>query len=151
LFSLLRKKIFFTDEEQQRIVAAIRTCEMKTSGEIRVFAESRCRFVNPLDRAAEAFFKLKMEATQARNGVLIYVAMKDRQLAIYGDKGIHEKVGNAFWNQEVKKMLSHFNAKDYAGGLEKIIREIGDALHAHFPYDKDKDQNELPDDIVFGR
>jgi uncharacterized membrane protein len=150
-FSLFKKKAFFTNEEQEQIVAAIRASETQTSGEIRVFVESRCRFVDPLDRAAEAFFKLKMDATAARNGVLVYVAMKDRQLAIFGDKGIHEKVGNAFWNEEVKKMLSHFNVKNYAGGLENIVREIGAALHEHFPYDKDTDKNELPDDIVFGR
>ena len=83
--------------------------------------------------------------------MLVYVAMKDRQLALFGDKSIHEKVGDAFWNEQVKKMLSHFNANDYAGGLERIITEIGEALRTHFPYDKDTDTNELPDDIVFGR
>ncbi|MBS1948963.1 MAG: TPM domain-containing protein [Bacteroidetes bacterium] len=150
-FPLFKKKPFFTGAEQQRVLAAIRACETQTSGEIRVFVESRCRFVDPLDRAAEAFFKLKMEATKERNGVLVYVAMKDRQLAIFGDKGIHEKVGNDFWSANVKKMLEHFNDKDYAGGIEKIITEIGAALHAHFPYDKYNDINELPDDIVFGR
>jgi uncharacterized membrane protein len=151
LFPFFKKKPFFTDEEQQQIVASIKAAETQTSGEIRLFVESRCKFVDPLDRAAEAFFKLKMEATAAHNAVLVYVAMKDRQLAIFGDKGIHEKVGDAFWNNAVKKMLSHFNAKNYAGGLETIITEIGDALRTHFPYDKDTDVNELPDDIVFGR
>jgi uncharacterized membrane protein len=92
-----------------------------------------------------------MDATEHRNGVLVYVAMKDRQLALFGDQGIHEKVGDAFWNEQVKKILSHFNKSDYAGGLEKIILEIGEALREHFPYDKDTDKNELPDDIVFGR
>lgn len=150
-FSFFKKKPFFNAEEQKQIVAAIGASEKQTSGEIRVFVESHCRFVNPLDRAEEAFFKLKMDATQQRNGVLVYVAMKDRQLALFGDKGIHEKVGDAFWNEQVKKILSHFNKADYAGGLEKIIKEIGEALCTYFPYDKDTDQNELPDDIVFGR
>jgi len=54
--------------------------------------ESRCRYVDPLDRAAEVFANLKMEQTDARNAVLVYVALKDRQLALLGDKGIHEKV-----------------------------------------------------------
>ena len=151
LFPLFKKKPFFTAEEQAQIVAAIGASEKQTSGEIRLFVESRCKFVDPLERAAEAFYKLKMEATKERNAVLVYVAMKDRQLALFGDKGIHEKVGDAFWNEQVKKMLSHFNANDYAGGLERIITEIGEALRTHFPYDKDTDTNELPDDIVFGR
>jgi uncharacterized membrane protein len=151
IFPFFKKKPFFSAEEQQRIVAAIGVCEKQTSGEIRVFVESHCRFVDPLDRAAEAFYKLKMDNTQQRNGVLVYVAMKDRQLALFGDKGIHEKVGDEFWNEKVRKILSHFNKSDYTGGLERIIGEIGEALSTYFPYDKDTDQNELPDDIVFGR
>jgi len=145
-----RKELFNTEEKQQ-IVAAIQAAERCTSGEIRVFVESRCRFVDPLDRAAEIFSRLNMDQTAARNGVLVYVALKDRQLALLGDKGIHEKVGREFWNQQVQRILSHFTRADYAGGIARVVAEIGEALQAHFPYDKDTDTNELPDDIVFGR
>jgi uncharacterized membrane protein len=153
VFNPLRKKAanYFSEEEKEQIVAAIKTAEQKTSGEIRLFVESRCKFVNPLDRAAEIFYQLKMEATKEHNGVLVYVAMKDRQLSVFGDKGIHEKVGDAFWKNEVQQMLSHFNAKNYVKGIEQMIIEIGTALHKHFPYDKENDVNELPDDIVFGK
>jgi uncharacterized membrane protein len=146
-----KKKPFFTADEQQQIVDAVRAAEIQTSGEIRVYVESRCRYVNPLDRAAEVFSGLKMENTEARNAALVYVALKDRQLALYGDKGIHEKVGDVFWNENVKAMLSHFNKKNYVDGLVRIVNEIGEALRNHFPYNKDTDKNELPDDIVFGR
>lgn len=99
----------------------------------------------------ELFFGLKMDQTQARNGVLVYVAIKDRQLALYGDKGIHEKVGTAFWDQQVRHMLTHFNRADYADGIAGVVTGIGEALYRHFPYDRDSDTNELPDDIVFGK
>ena len=151
MFSLLKKKDFFTAAEKQQVVNAIQQAEKQTSGEIRVYVESRCRFVNPLDRAAEVFSQLKMEQTAARNAALVYVAMKDRQLALFGDKGIHEKVGDAFWNEKVKIILSHFGKENYAEGLVRIITEMGEALRSHFPYDGDTDKNELPDDIVFGR
>lgn len=104
-----------------------------------------------MDRAAEVFGGLHMEKTAGRNGVLVYVALKDRQLALFGDKGIHEKVGSEFWNERVKNILGHFNKADYAGGLARMITEIGEALQRHFPFDKGTDKNELPDDIVFGR
>jgi uncharacterized membrane protein len=94
---------------------------------------------------------LKIDQTAARNGVLVYVALRDRQLAIVGDQGIHEKVGNAFWEREVRQILADFNKADYAGGIAKIVGDIGEALRTHFPYDKDGDINELPDDIVFGK
>lgn len=146
-----RRKDFFSETEKQLIVSSIQAAEKQTSGEIRVFVESRCKYVNPLDRATEVFAGLKMEETAARNAVLVYVAIRDKQLALFGDRGIHEKVGAEFWNKQVKLILSHFNRADYAAGIAHVVEEIGDALRTHFPYDKDGDINELPDDIVFGK
>ncbi|MBX3240937.1 MAG: TPM domain-containing protein [Chitinophagaceae bacterium] len=153
MFSLFRKKIryFFSQEENERIVAAIKAAEQQTSGEIRIYIESHCRFVDPVDRALEVFYGLKMEQTAQRNGVLLYIALQDHQLAIYGDEGIHQKVGGEFWNEEVKHILSEFNANHFADGIVLVVKEIGEALKHHFPYDGDTDKNELPDDIVFGR
>jgi uncharacterized membrane protein len=153
MLNLFRKKAidFLSAHEKQIIVSAIQSSEKQTSGEIRVFVESHCRFVHPLDRATEVFHQLKMEQTAGRNAVLLYVAMRDRQLALYGDKGIHEKVGETFWQEKVKVILSHFNKSNYGEGMARIITEIGETLRLHFPYDKDTDKNELPDDIVFGR
>lgn len=146
-----RIKHFFSQEENERIVNAIRQAEQATSGEIRVYIESHCRFVDPLDRAIELFFGLKMEKTEQRNGVLIYIALKDRQLAIFGDEGIHQKVGTAFWHKEVGNMLNAFNAAHFADGIVNIVTEVGNALREHFPYDAATDRNELPDEIVFGK
>jgi len=150
--SFLQKKPveFFTKDQQAFIQSAIAEAERHTSGEVRLYVESRCRFVDPLDRAAELFFGLQMDKTKYHNGVLVYVAMKDRQLAVFGDAGIHEKVGQQFWNAAVKKMLSAFNKDNYAEGLATVIRDIGTVLSSHFPYDSTTDKNELPDEIVFG-
>lgn len=151
VFGLLRKKPFFSDEEQQLIVSAIREAERRTSGEVRVFVESRCRYMDAIDRAAEIFYGLEMDETDDHNGVLVYVALKDHQLAVFGDQGIHEKVGLEFWNREVGRMISEFNRDHIAAGIAECVRDIGDALHQHFPFDNDTDKNELPDEIVFGK
>ena len=147
----LSKKDFFSAEEKNRIVSAIREAEQQTSGEIRVYVESRCRYVEALDRAAEVFTILKMGETTGHNAVLIYLAVRDRQLAIFGDRGIHEKVGEEFWTKEVIHMLDHFQNCHYADATVKVILDVGSALKLHFPYDRQADINELPDDIVFGR
>jgi uncharacterized membrane protein len=146
-----KKKEFFSRDEQERIVNAIRLAEQQTSGEIRVYTESRCRFVDPIDRAAEIFWGLKMDMTKDRNGVLVYIAMKDRQFAILADQGIHEKVGQAFWNQEVSVMKKHFSNAHPADAIEAVVTDVGEALRTHFPYDRSTDKNELPDDMVFGK
>lgn len=152
MFGIFRKKTesFFSETEKGQIVEAIRKAEQRTSGELRLFVERRCRFVDPVMRAKELFLVLKMTETSERNGVLIYVAMKDRQLAVYGDDGIHQKVGNEFWNREVARMLREFNRENYTTGIVQVIHDIGEALTTHFPYDGLTDKNELPDDIVFG-
>lgn len=148
---LFKKKEFFTDEEKQLIVEAVQNAERRTSGEVRVFVEHRCRYVNAIDRAIEIFENLQMHKTQLRNAVLVYVAVKDRQLAVFGDEGIHNKVGNEYWANEVVKMVHAFNRENIAQGIAQCVKNIGEALCTHFPYDKDTDKNELPDDIVFGK
>ena len=149
--SLFKKKEFFTDEEKQSIVDAVRIAEQRTSGEVRVFVESHCRYVNAIDRAVEIFENLQMQRTELRNATLVYVAIKDRQLAVYGDEGIHQKVGNEYWANEVMKMINAFNRDNIAEGIRQCVLNIGEALAMHFPYDRGTDKNELPDDIVFGK
>lgn len=150
LFSFF-KKDFFTEEEKLQIIEAVRNAERMTSGEIRVFVENRCSYMDAIDRAKEIFAELKMYETHDRNAVLVYVALKDKQLAILGDEGIHSKLGNDYWNTEVKKMISNFNRENYADGIKEVVTDIGEALTQLFPYNNDTDKNELPDDIIFGK
>ena len=151
LFFPFRKKDPFSAGEQHLIVEALRQAEQRTSGEIRLYVESRCRYVDPLDRAAEIFWSLQMDHTNDRNAVLIYLAMRDHQFAIFADQGIHEKVGQKFWNAEVAKMSRHFRENHHLDALLLVIEDIGNALYTHFPYNRATDKNELPDDIVFGK
>jgi uncharacterized membrane protein len=151
MFRLFKPTEFLSASEKEKIVAAIKAAEVQTSGEVRVYIESHCKYVDPLDRAAEVFWSLKMDHTTERNAVLIYVAVKDHQLAILGDEGIHKKVGNEFWNAEVAKMRLHFQREHYMDALVFVIEDVGKALVHHFPYSSTTDKNELPDDIVFGK
>lgn len=138
----------FDNENQARIKAAIQEAEKQTSGEIRVCAEKHCP-EEILDRAAWYFDELGMQKTAARNGVLIYIALSDRQFAIIGDAGINAVVGNEFWNETRDTMISWFKKGELAEGLIAGIRKAGLALREHFP-GTDGDRNELPDDIVLG-
>lgn len=153
MLNIFKKKDpgFFSPEEQQLIVDAIKTAESQTSGEVRLFVESRCKYVNALDRAVEVFERLEMYQTAARNGVLVYLAMRDRQFAVFGDKGIDEKVGSDFWKQEIRHIKAHFEGQNFATGIQQMILAIGAALKTAFPYDRQTDINELPDDIVYGK
>ena len=151
MFSIFKRKKFFSKEEQELIVSVIQNAERLTSGEVRVYVESRCSYMDALDRAIELFEKLNMQMTEERNGVLVYVAIKDHQLAVFGDEGIHQKVGNEYWNTEVIKMIRDFNRDDYVKGIAGCVEDIGQALQQFFPYTAGKDKNELSDEIEFGR
>lgn len=151
MWSLRKQKPFFSKEENDRIVHSIQEAEKQTSGEIRIFVESRCKYVEPLDRAVEIFKSLKMEQTALKNGVLFYVALKDKQLAIFADSGVHTATGDAYWKDAVQQILSVFSKESVVAGITTSIYKIGEALKNHFPYEKDVDKNELPDEIVFGK
>ena len=145
-----RNKPFFSKEENEKIVLSIQDAERQTSGEIRLFVEAHCRYVDPLDRAAEIFANLQMEKTELRNGVLFYVAIKDKQLAIFADSGIHAAAGDKFWKETVQQILSVFSKESVVAGITATVGKIGEALRTHFPYDEHVDKNELPDEIIFG-
>ncbi|GAA4310956.1 TPM domain-containing protein [Compostibacter hankyongensis] len=142
-------KSLFSPAEDERLVAAIREAERMTSGEIRLYVESHCSFVDPMDRAREVFAGLNMQHTRDHNGVLVYLALKDRQFAIYGDEGMHRKVGEDFWKEQALQLLSFLRKGAMVEGLETCVKAVGVSLREHFPYEPD-DENELPDDIVFG-
>lgn len=142
-------KDLFTPEQKQQIVAAIKEAEKNTSGEIRVHIEKKCK-EDVLDHAAFMFDALNMQKTNQRNGVLIYLAVEDRQLAILGDAGINQKVSVDFWESTKDLMISHFKQGNFTEGLSQGILLAGEQLKKHFPFQKE-DKNELNDDISFGK
>lgn len=139
---------FLTKAEEQEIVSAIGIAEKNTSGEIRVHIEKE-NTIAPLDRAMEVFRNLKMDNTQERNGVIIYVAVKSKHFAIYGDKGINEKVGIDFWDSTKEIMQNHFKNGNFKQGLIDGILKAGEQLKTHFPH-QDNDKNELSNEISRG-
>ena len=139
---------YFTQENKQRIVDAIREAELNTSGEIRVHIENKCSG-EVLDRAVDLFHKLKMEQTRQRNGVLLYVAMKSHKVAIIGDEGVNAVVPDDFWNGIIDRAVKQFAQGQYAEGIAEAVTAVGEVLKQHFPYRND-DINELPDEISFG-
>jgi uncharacterized membrane protein len=133
-----------------RVEAAVRAAEQGTSGEIRV-ALARFYFWGDVRRAAErAFQRLHMERTRQRNGVLILVAPLRRRLAIVGDTGIHEKVGDAYWRGLVSLTAESFRAGELTSGVVHAVEALGHTLAALFPAVPGLDHNELPDTVSVG-
>jgi uncharacterized membrane protein len=138
----------FSDEKKAGIKRAIEVAEMNTSGEIRVHLENTCK-KNVFDRAVDIFEKLEMHKTKLRNGILFYVAVKDRKFVIIGDVGINRKVEEGFWDGIKETVFGFFKGDKIAEGLMEGIRLAGEKLREHFPYESN-DVNELSNDISYG-
>jgi uncharacterized membrane protein len=152
MFSLFKKKDLLEKDEQERIVAAIRTAESGTTGELRVFIESHCEYMDAMERARELFTKMGMAATENRNAVLVYMALKDHQFAIMGDEAIYTLAGGQkFWEQAAGTLKDYLKQGKISEGLVICINELGQALSRHFPFNAAVNKNELPDEIVFGK
>ena len=152
MFSFFRKKDILDKDAQHKIVACIKEAESKTSGEIRVFIEHHCAYMDAMQRAQEIFANLEMAKTQSRNAIIVYVAISDRQFALFGDIAIYENAGGAeFWKSAAAKLTGHLRKNNVTEGLCNCIHELGTALATHFPYDPAIKKNELPDEIVFGK
>lgn len=143
----MKASTFFTPAQQEAIVRAIAEAEHSTSGEIRVHIETSCKG-DVLDETAWLFHKLGMQKTADRNGVLIYLAVKERKFAIIGDTGINSVVPPGFWDSIRDHMTGRFSEGLFTEGLTEGILMTGEKLREHFPYLKD-DVNELTDTISF--
>jgi len=139
---------FLTPEEEQAIVEAICVAEKETSGEIRVHIEKTTSKVH-FDRALEVFHLLKMDETELKNGVLIYVAVKDKAFVICGDKGIDDVVADDFWDSTKEVMATQFKTGNFKQGLIDGIIKAGVQLQHYFPY-QEGDINELSNEISKG-
>jgi uncharacterized membrane protein len=139
---------FLSADDEQAVVEAIKQAEQQTSGEIRVHLE-KSTSLGAYERALEVFFQLKMNETQLQNGVLIYLAVDDRKLAICGDKGINDLVLDNFWDETKNIMLNHFKAGNFKQGLVDGIAQAGEQLKKYFP-SQDGDTNELSNEISIG-
>ncbi|MGQ9780601.1 MAG: TPM domain-containing protein [Bacillota bacterium] len=135
---------FFSREEKKRIVEAIAAAEAETSGEIRVHVEGSCGG-DPLARARQVFAALGMDRTAARNGVLIYLAVRDRRFAVIGDEGIDRVVPEGFWEETKDVMEGYFREGRFVEGILHGIASVGAHLAAYFPR-QPGDINELPDE-----
>jgi uncharacterized membrane protein len=144
----MRTKEFLSKLEHDQIVQTIRDAESKTSGQIRVYIQRGKLDIDPLIAAQKKFHRLGMHKMSERNAVLIFVAPRAQKFAVVGDKAIHQKCGEQFWQRLVDGMREHFRNEKFSHALVDAIEEAGRALVAHFP--KRPTSTKLPDEIVEG-
>lgn len=141
-------RAILADDDLADIARAVAEAEGHTSAEVRVHLDHSCEG-DALQQAIKVFERLGMHRTAARNGVLVYISVTDRKLAIIGDKGIHERVGEAYWQGLVAAVRERLRQQQSRDGLVHALAEVGRMLERHFPR-RSVDKNELSDDVNFG-
>ncbi len=132
-------------DAEQRVVAAIAAAERDNRGEVRVHIERRGRGPG-LQRARRWFFELGMHRTAADTGVLLYVAVGDRQAAVFAGGALHAEVEPARWQAVIDAVTAGYGAGRPADGLCDGLARIGEILREALPGD-DVHGNELPDAV----
>jgi uncharacterized membrane protein len=127
--------LFAPKIDHDRVVAAIRTAEMGTSGEIRVLV-ARHKADDPVAAAQAYFNSTGMANSPHRNGILIFVAPRSRRFAVIGDSAVHEKCGDAFWSSLTEAMSGHFRNGHFTEGVVHGIERAGELLAKTFPRSK---------------
>jgi uncharacterized membrane protein len=140
---------FFGEAETTAIGAAIKDAERKTSAEVKVVLARHC-WGSIKRKARKIFGELGLDRTEQRNCVLLLLIVSNREFLIYGDQGIHEKVGQGFWDDVCRQMLDAFRQNQFADGICQGVRLVGEKLAQHFPHQRD-DVNEISNEIVYQR
>ena len=128
----MHPRTFARHLQHDRIVAAIRDTEHKTTGEVRVIVTHK--HVEDAVAAAQAeFLGLGMNQSKERNGVLIFVAPRAHKFAVIGDEGVHAKCGDEFWRKLADAMSAYFRKAEFTPGIIHGVQKAGDLLAEHFP------------------
>ena len=142
----MKTKEFLAQVDDAKVLAAIDAAEQKSSGEIRVFVSNE--LIDDVMTAAQGqFTKLGMTNTKNRNGVLLFFAPKTQRFAVIGDKGVHEKCGQPFWDDVRSLMAERLKAGQFTDAVVAAVNRIGDLLAQHFPREPG-DINELPNQVA---
>lgn len=117
--------------DRARIQAALLRAEAGTSSRlaVRIVPDAS---VDAFERAKAEFLTGGLQTHPAANAGLILVAPKARAFAVLGDRALHERVGQRFWDDLVAEMSAAFKARTPVDAIVLGIDRLGTALHEHF-------------------
>jgi len=148
--SIIKKKYLAT-QDLQRITDRIAAVESSTSGEIRVCVQHKRNWGEGKrslhDLTLKEFYRLGMDKTNNRTGVLIFLLLHERKFEIIGDEGIDTKIPEGTWDRIAGSMSAHFKEGKFAEGIIHAVNAVGEELKTHFPRQSD-DRNEISNEVV---
>lgn len=141
---------YFSRDDLKRIAQACAEVEKTTSGEVRVSIYNkkpwRLRKKSVFEVALAELYRLGMDKTRDRTGILLFILLKDREFQILADEGINRKVRQDAWDEIANGLTDYFKKGRYVEGVVETVKKMGKVLSTHFPRKPD-DVNELSDEV----
>lgn len=145
---------FFDDDELLRISKKISVKEKITAGEIVVSIKEKKSFFQKSksveQMAQKEFYRLRINNTRDKTGILIYIILAERQFYILADSGINSKVESNTWEVIKDKMQNNFRSGEFCKGILNAVDEVGNILSRFFPIKPD-DTNEISNMVIVRR
>lgn len=127
LFGHLRRRV-----DSDALSRAMAAAERGTTGRI-VVAIAPHLGGDASVAAQRAFAEYALHDAKDRNAVLFFVIPSRREFAIWGGAGIHDRVGQAYWDRLSASLAERMRSGDLTTALALAIEDVGKQLAAHFP------------------
>lgn len=138
---------FLTEEQAARLSAKIGAAEQRTSAQIKVVIAQR-EWLGIERKARRVFHQLGLDKTEARNCVLLLLVPRNRQFHIHGDEGIHQRVGQAYWDDVRTAIAEELRAGRKYDALALGVELLGEKLAQLFPA-QSAHRDELRNEVLF--
>ncbi len=130
--------------DTNRVRTAIEIAERGTSAEI-VVSFAPFFFGDTAATARRAFVRLGVASTRGRNGILVFVVPRRRQVVVLPDEEAERRLPAGVADEVVRRVVGGFVRRDPTGGIVEAVAHLADALARVFPRSSD-DVNELSDE-----
>ena len=95
-------------------------------------------------KADAAFWQEAVHATRARTGILVYVSVLERIVAVRADVAIRREVPAGKWTAATAALQASLRSANEPESFASALREMGKVLGEHLPR-TDDDENESAD------
>ncbi|MFO0944851.1 MAG: hypothetical protein U1D30_02725 [Planctomycetota bacterium] len=109
----------------------------------RLLTTQKRRIRQTRDAAMLEFHRHAVGHTRARTGVLIYLAILERQIEVIADIGILATIPGSEWSEQLARLHHVARSHDPKNVLIEEMRSLGDLLARYLPR-PDEDLDELP-------
>jgi putative membrane protein len=98
-------------------------------------------------RAQTEWALQKVQKTESRTGILIFVSVMERKAVVLADEGIARHYKPETWQEIVTLLTRHLHRGEWVQGFEKAIERCGEILSVQMPA-QSRNPNEIHDELI---